>query len=195
MRLFSSEEGTREIAVERLQIASPALALASIFLLSSILQALLHGILLAAFPFLTDEGWYQQAVSMTPMYLVAMPFSLLLFGMSEAVPPTKVRLRPAVWWGLLATCFVLTFAGNYVGTLVNNAVAHLTGKPAVNELEQMTMSTPLWSNLLFLGILAPIMEELFFRKLVIDRLRRTQPDTLTPIEAMQLLYELKQKLQ
>jgi len=30
---------------------------------------------------------------------------------------------------------------------------------------------------------------------VIDRLRRTQPDTLTPIEAMQLLYELKQKLQ
>ena len=30
---------------------------------------------------------------------------------------------------------------------------------------------------------------------VIDRLRRTQPDTLTPIEAMSLLYELKQKLQ
>ena len=32
-------------------------------------------------------------------------------------------------------------------------------------------------------------------RLVIDRLRRTQPDTLTPIEAMGLLYELKQKLQ
>ena len=30
---------------------------------------------------------------------------------------------------------------------------------------------------------------------VIDRLRRTQPDTLTPIEAMELIYELKQKLQ
>lgn len=29
---------------------------------------------------------------------------------------------------------------------------------------------------------------------VIDRLRRVQPDTLTPIEAMQLLYELKQRL-
>ena len=28
----------------------------------------------------------------------------------------------------------------------------------------------------------------------LDTLRRTQPDTLTPIEAMQLLYELKQKL-
>ena len=29
---------------------------------------------------------------------------------------------------------------------------------------------------------------------VIDRLRRTQIDTITPIEAMTLLYELKQKL-
>ena len=29
---------------------------------------------------------------------------------------------------------------------------------------------------------------------VLDALRRCQPDTLTPIEAMQLLYELKQKL-
>ena len=29
---------------------------------------------------------------------------------------------------------------------------------------------------------------------VIDRLRRTQPDTLSPIEALNLLYELKQKL-
>ncbi len=30
---------------------------------------------------------------------------------------------------------------------------------------------------------------------VIDRLRRTQPETLTPLEAMSLLYELKQRLQ
>ena len=29
---------------------------------------------------------------------------------------------------------------------------------------------------------------------VVDRLRRAQPDTLTPIEALGLLYELKQKL-
>ena len=29
---------------------------------------------------------------------------------------------------------------------------------------------------------------------VLDALRRCQPDTLTPIEAMSLLYELKKKL-
>ena len=30
---------------------------------------------------------------------------------------------------------------------------------------------------------------------VLDALRRCQPDTLTPIEAMSLLYELKKKLE
>ena len=39
----------------------------------------------------------------------------------------------------------------------------------------------------------PLMQWPFVAE-VIDRLRRTQPDTLTPIEAMSLLYELKQKL-
>ena len=45
---------------------------------------------------------------------------------------------------------------------------------------------------LFPGVL-PFLEALGEAE-VIDRLRRTQPDTLTPIEAMGLLYEWKQKL-
>ena len=36
----------------------------------------------------------------------------------------------------------------------------------------MAASYPFWLNLLFGGILAPIFEELFYRKIVIDRLRR-----------------------
>ena len=45
---------------------------------------------------------------------------------------------------------------------------------------------------------APVQDQMSLAALgeaeVIDKLRRTQPDTLTPIEAMSLLYELKQKL-
>ena len=35
----------------------------------------------------------------------------------------------------------------------------------------MTVVSPLWCNLLFLVILAPVFEEIFLRKLIIDRLR------------------------
>lgn len=174
----SPEEGRtaqrppRNLAWERLQIASPALAIASVILLTSILQALLHGIVTAIFPDVADALWYRQVLSMAPMYLLAMPFSLLLFRLSEAEPPCAQRLRPATWWGLLAVCFAMAYAGNLLGALVNAILSAITGAPAINELEQLTMATPLWSNLLFIGILAPVMEEIFYRKLVIDRLRR-----------------------
>ena len=41
---------------------------------------------------------------------------------------------------------------------------------------------------------APLSAGLHPMAQVLDALRRCQPDTLTPIEAMSLLYELKQKL-
>ena len=40
-----------------------------------------------------------------------------------------------------------------------------------SSLQELGTTSPLWVNLLFVGILAPILEELFYRKLVIDRLR------------------------
>ena len=180
MNDFSNGSGTknatttppREIAIERLQIAAPALAMASVILLTSILRAVLHSVFLTFLPTITDTGWYRQIIAMAPMYAFAMPVSLLLFSLSRSEPPRKQEMRPIVWLGLLALCFLLTYAGNFLGVAVNALLSKITGEPVVNELEQMTMSTPLWSNLLFIGILAPIMEEIFYRKLVIDRLRR-----------------------
>lgn len=168
----SAQRPPRNLAWERLQIAAPALAIASVILLTSILQSLLHGIVAAYFPDVIKAGWYRQVLSMLPMYLFAMPFSLVLFRLSEAEPPQKRKLKTAVLLGLLAVCFALSYIGNWVGALVNELTSLITGTPAENALVQMTMSTPLWSNLLFIGILAPIMEEIFYRKLVIDRLRR-----------------------
>ena len=127
-----SQRPPRNLAVERLQIASPALAVASVFLLASILQAILHGVFSIYFPDLTDAPWYRQVISMMPMYAFAMPFSLLLFAMSKSEPPQKQRMHPAVWLGLLTVCFLLTYVGNLLGTLVNELFSSMMGKPAVN---------------------------------------------------------------
>ncbi|MBQ8310267.1 MAG: CPBP family intramembrane metalloprotease [Clostridia bacterium] len=166
------QKPVRNLALERLQIASPMLAVASVILTASVVQGVLHLVLSTLAPDVTDAPWYRQVIAMAPMYLFAMPLSLLLFGLSKSVPPARQKLKPAVWLGLLAVCFGMTYAGNYLGVFVNAIISAITGTPTVNELEQLTMSTPLWSNLLFVGILAPIMEEIFYRKLVIDRLRR-----------------------
>ena len=156
----------------RWQFAYPMLAVAFVFLFSAILQSTADRIIRMNVPTVASANWYPWVISMVPMYLCAMPISLIIFRLCDADAPQKKRMESGVFWGLLAICFALTYAGNLVGTIVNAVLSVFTGESIVNPLSDMTLSSPLWVNLLFVGILAPIMEEIFYRKLLIDRWRR-----------------------
>ena len=167
------QEQSVNVAYERLQPLSIALGVAFIVLLSSLLQAILLAMVRSSAPALINEGWFTIVLSMLPMYLCAMPLSLLIFRVGTPDSPTEnKRLGVPAFLGLVAICFVLTYIGNFIGLAVNALIGIFTGEPPVNDLAQLTMNTPLWANLLFCGIAAPILEEIFYRKLVIDRLRR-----------------------
>ena len=158
---------------ERRRPASIAFAVSFITLFTSLIQVVIMALISRFAPALADRDWYVIVLSTLPMYVIAMPLSLLFYRIGRAEPPMeKRRLSPLVLCGLLAVCFALTYAGNIIGLIVNAILSLITGEPIVNELQELTMNTPLWANLLFCGILAPILEEIFYRKLVIDRLRR-----------------------
>lgn len=161
-----------DVRRERRQPLSIALGVAFITLFTTALQLILVSLIHRFVPTLADADWYVIVLSTLPMYAVSMPLSLLLFRIGKAEPPTRNRISFPVWLGLLAICFALMYAGNFIGIIINAIISIFTGKPTVNELAELTMNTPLWANLLFCGILAPILEEIFYRKLVIDRLRR-----------------------
>ncbi len=161
------------MARERLQLGSVALAVAFIFLASSLLQSILHYVILWNAPTLVSAPWYRWVIGTLPMYLFAMPLSCLIFRVGRVHAPTeRERLSFPVLLGLLSICFGLTYGGQVLGELVNSVIGFFTGKIPENGLENATVNAPLWANLIFVGILAPVMEELFYRKLVIDRLRR-----------------------
>ncbi len=170
IRLF--EAPPRNLNAERFQIAFPALGIVFIFIFSSLLQITIDAYIRRFAPDIASWNWYGYAISMLPMYLVAMPISLLFFQRSAAEPPVRQKLPFSVFLGLTAICFALSYAGSFLGSFVNFFFGILRGAEAVNPVQTMTDQAPLWANLLFMGIAAPIMEELFYRKLVIDRLRR-----------------------
>ena len=158
---------------EQLQIGSVTLSIAAIFLVASIVQALAHTLILSLHPTLISRDYYRWVISALPMYLVAMPLSFLILRLGKASPPEKTeRIGIPTLLGFLAICFFLTYAGQLFGNVVNFLIGFFTGHVPENTLESATMDAPRWVNLVFVGILAPVMEELFYRKLVIDRLRR-----------------------
>ncbi|MBQ9785831.1 MAG: CPBP family intramembrane metalloprotease [Clostridia bacterium] len=162
----------RSLLQDGIRIGVSAVAVVMIFILTTVAQIVMDKLVRRVAPEIASQAWYVMALSGIPMYGFAMPLSYLIFRLVPAEAPEKKRMKFYVWLGLLAICFGLTYAGNMVGTLVNQIIGLIRGEPVVNELASMTTSTPWWANLLVVGILAPIMEEIFYRKMVIDRLSR-----------------------
>ncbi|MBR3893704.1 MAG: CPBP family intramembrane metalloprotease [Clostridia bacterium] len=166
-------EPTVDLLRERWQFASIALGVSFITLFAVLVQLVAIAVIGAVAPQMARQDWYVIALSTLPMYAVAMPLSIFWFRLGKAEPPTeKKKLSPLALGGLIALCFALTYVGSLLGTILNFVISVFTGKPPVNDLQTLTTNTPLWANLLFCGILAPILEEIFYRKMVIDRLRR-----------------------
>ena len=141
-------------------------------LLSSVVQVVAHSFILGNYPALAENDWYMWVLSGLPMYLVAMPLAYILLCFIPKSAPQKQKLNPLMWFGFLCLCFALSYVSNFVGQFISTWISNLTGIQVENELQEMTSITPFGINLLFVGILAPIFEELFFRKAIIDRLRR-----------------------
>lgn len=154
------------------QVTSVCGGVAAITVLSLVIQLLAMSVIALIDPTLSQQGWYVSVLSSVPMYLCAMPLSYFVFRWGKRVAPSETR-RLSVWviLALLALCFGFAMLGNWLGSFVESVISSFTGKPSVNPVEQLTFQTPLWANLLFTGILAPIAEEIVYRKLVIDRLR------------------------
>jgi len=154
------------------QITSVCAAVAAILLLSILFQLLIVEIVGSAAPSLAKQGWFAVAASSVPMYLFAMPLSYLVFRLGKKhAPSAKEKLSFGSILGLLVLAFGVAMIGSWIGSAVQAVLSLLTGKPVINPVAVVTGATPFWANLVFLGILAPIAEEIVYRKLVIDRLR------------------------
>ena len=73
---------------------------------------------------------------------------------------------------------------NLLGQGVTRLLGSLLGGTGANPLEQMLDQLELWSVALFAVVLAPIMEELIFRKLLLDRMRTIDRPTAVLFSAL-----------
>ena len=169
---FFQPKPPRDLQKDRKQVAVVAFSIAFIFLATLVLQVLLALVIKQFFPSLIEKPGFETLFSSLPNYLIAMPLSLLFYRLAKPTPPTeKKRLSVPVFLGLIAICFAATYLGNIAGTLVASVLEALTGLSFMPQLGNLMESSPLWVNFLIVGIGAPLLEEIFYRKLVIDRLR------------------------
>lgn len=129
-------------------------------------------------PSLYEAWWFSWAVSLLPLYGVGLPLLWICLRKIAAAPkgaPSSSAAPPfgvGSWLTLLVIAFGCMTLGGLAGNLIMSVLSALTGYDYAFALNGMVSDTPVWFTALCTCVVAPFGEELLFRKLLIDRVRR-----------------------
>jgi len=119
-----------------------------------------------------DAGWYLWVVSFVPLYCVAVPVGLLILRGAPKGETQKLRSLRAGEYG---ACFLISigvmYTSNLIGSLLLALLSDAAGATPVNPLETYVQTPSLVLQVLFMVVLAPMIEEFIFRRMLIDRMR------------------------
>lgn len=108
-------------------------------------------------------------LGLQPLYLIGMP---LLIVLVRTVPAQKVEKHTMSIGKLLLACimcYAIMYCSNLVGTVITFVIGLFKGSMVNNAIQDIAMSINPIVSIVFMVICAPIMEELIFRKLLVDR--------------------------
>lgn len=116
-------------------------------------------------PLNESETW-MWLTSILPMYLIGFPGLYLIIRKVPVAERPRQKLGAKRFWTLLPICFFMMYAGNMIG----NLIALFFGRGMDdNFVQELIVSTSNPLKYLALLVVAPVMEELTFRKLLLDR--------------------------
>ncbi|PJM78914.1 CPBP family intramembrane glutamic endopeptidase [Bifidobacterium scaligerum] len=125
--------------------------------------------------------WVLLLVSSGPLYLVAMPLSLLLLKRVPAIETIEYPMRLGEFLQMFIMCIPVMYLGSIIGNVLSLGV---TNGQATNRIGDLVSGDDIWINTIFIAILAPICEEWLFRKQIISRLRRYGEKTAIVLSAI-----------
>ncbi len=116
-----------------------------------------------------EDLWF--VVCMLCMYPAAFLVFWLLMRRIPKDPAGRpdMPLRAGRFLGIFIICVGVMYAGNLLGQLISQMADRLTGRQSVNAVVELVMGMDTWAVFLAAVAAAPVMEELLFRKLLLDR--------------------------
>ena len=105
------------------------------------------------------------------LYLVGIPLGLLAARRMPTLPPEKGPMTAGRYLCIILICIFMMQAGNVAGLVIQSVVERLVGVMPANPIETFANDESLLLRIVFLVILAPLIEEFIFRKTLIDRMR------------------------
>jgi len=127
------------------------------------------GILSSAFnmPFLMSDTVINAVSSLnTPILFVLL--NIYVRKINKSRHPIMGKMLPHTFLAYVAVCLFLMMSGSMLGNTISGLVNLITGSDSVNVVEQFINETSMLETFIYAVVMAPIFEELVFRKLIVD---------------------------
>lgn len=100
-----------------------------------------------------------------------LPFPIFYWLMKKIEVQNMEKHTPSIKTFILYTGIALSlmWVGNTVGLFITDLLSGAIHNNITNPVQNLINNTNIWFNLIIISIIAPIFEEVFFRKILIDR--------------------------
>lgn len=116
-----------------------------------------------------ENGNINLILSTVIMYFIGMPIMILLVKNIPGAAPQEHSMK---WWQVVLAVimsFPVMYGSNIVGLVLTGIIGIIKGGAVENVVLNTISETSLLLNLVAVVIIAPVMEELVFRKVIVDR--------------------------
>lgn len=124
-------------------------------------------------PKILDTNWYAWAVTAISVVGVGLP---VLYATLRRIPETEhreiVKLRVSKFIMIFFICVAAMYITNVLGVVVNLGIAGIKGEDVINPALEAMKGSNFVLTFIYGVLIAPVAEELLFRKLLLDKLRR-----------------------
>lgn len=144
-------------------------SLALLALVTLVGQQALVQLLFRFAPEAWNNPWAVWLLTDVPLYGFAVPLFYLCLRRVPVNRLPRQALGGGRFFQVFLIAIVLTEAGGLVGSLLMMLIGALSGEMPTNGLNEMLESGTMLGTVIFTVIVAPVGEELIFRKLLLDR--------------------------
>lgn len=109
------------------------------------------------------------AVTMIPLYVIGYPLSFLIMKERDAGKIEKHKMGLGQFILAFMMSYGLMIVGNIIGLAVTAGIGFIKGEPVDNALLSVVTGGNIWISAIYIVLLAPVFEEILFRKLICDR--------------------------
>lgn len=134
-----------------------------------IFQILIINILNITTPIYLSDINFLTFLSSICNYILPFPLFYWLMKKLDVKKPEKNSINIKTFIIYIGITLTLMWIGNLIGLGITALLSSSMHTDIANPVQQLINSTDIWLNLILISIMAPIFEEILFRKFLIDR--------------------------